>query len=94
MRKQTEERSRFEDRATAEVDRSVDPVVSGTVRDRLVRLAYRFLWNHDDAEEVAQDALTIAQAKAGGLRDRRKWWSWMFGKLVPPKQQIISFKLN
>ena len=82
MREQTEERSRFEDRATAEVDEAVDPVVSGTVRDRLVRLAYRFVWNHDDAEEVAQDVLTIAHEKAGGLRDRGKWWSWMCAVVV------------
>ena len=82
MREQTEEKRRFEDRSTAGVEQSPTPVVSGTVRDRLVRLAYRFVWNHHDAEEVAQDALTIAQEKAGGLRDRRKWWSWMCAVVV------------
>ena len=82
MREQTEEKRRFEDRSTAGVEQSPTPVVSRTVRDRLVRLAYRFLWNHDDAEEVAQDALTIAHEKAGELRDRRKWWSWMCAVVV------------
>jgi len=46
-------------------------------RDQLVRLAYRFLWNHDQAEDVAQDALIRAWAKADELRDRDQWWSWV-----------------
>ena len=82
MREQAEERSCFEDRTTADVEQSPDPVVSPTVRDRLVRLAYRFLWNHNDAEEVAQDALAIAHEKADELRDRRKWWSWICAVVV------------
>jgi RNA polymerase sigma-70 factor (ECF subfamily) len=50
---------------------------SRSQRDRLVRLAYRFLWNQDDAEDVAQDALTIAIDRSEDLRDDDKWWSWM-----------------
>jgi len=46
-------------------------------RDRLVRLAYRFLWNRDDAEDAAQKALLIGQAQVGELRDPAKWWSWI-----------------
>lgn len=45
-------------------------------RDRLVRLAYRFLWNRDDAEDVAQEAMAVAHEQASELRDPDKWWSW------------------
>ena len=48
-----------------------------TVRDRLVRLAYRFLWNREEAEDVAHDALAAAFEKADSLRDGDKWWSWV-----------------
>ncbi len=51
--------------------------VSRSVRDRLVRLAYRFLWNQDDAEDAVHDALAIAQKRGEELRDRSKWWSWV-----------------
>ena len=51
--------------------------VSRSVRDRLVRLAYRFLWNQDDAEDAVHDALAIAQQRGDELRDNSKWWSWM-----------------
>lgn len=48
-----------------------------SIRDRLVRLAYRFVWNHDDAEEIAQYALTTACERSGELRDDDRWWSWI-----------------
>ncbi len=51
--------------------------VSRSVRDRLVRLAYRFLWNQHDAEDAVHDAIAIAQQRGDELRDRSKWWSWM-----------------
>jgi len=51
--------------------------LSPDVRGRLVRLAYRFLWNRSDAEDAVQDALAAAQARATQLRDERKWWSWI-----------------
>lgn len=50
---------------------------TGVGRDRLVRLAYRFLWNQADAEDVAQDALSIAQARSGEIRDPSRRWSWV-----------------
>lgn len=50
---------------------------SRIVRDRLVRLAYRFLWNQDDAEDVVQDALVKAHQHEHELRDADKWWSWV-----------------
>jgi len=48
-----------------------------TTRDRLVRLAYRFLWNREDAEDVAQEALAIAYQRGAELRDEGRWWSWL-----------------
>lgn len=53
------------------------PVLSPATRDQLVRLAYRFLWNVDDAEDAVHDALATAQERIGNLRDRDKWWSWV-----------------
>jgi len=50
---------------------------SPSVRQRLVRVAYRFLWNRDDAEDAAQEALAVAIAKSGKLRDSEKWWPWL-----------------
>lgn len=50
---------------------------AGSTRSRLVRLAYRFLWNQDDAEDAVQDALLTAQAKWRDLRDKDKGWSWV-----------------
>lgn len=53
------------------------PVVSGSTRARLVRLAYRFLWNQDDAEDAVQDALTVAQERHRDLKAPERWWSWL-----------------
>ena len=50
---------------------------SRSARDQLVRLAYRFLWNRDEAEEVAQDALMTAHERARDLREVDKWWPWV-----------------
>jgi RNA polymerase sigma-70 factor (ECF subfamily) len=51
-------------------------------RDRLFRLAYRFLWNRHDADDVVQSALATAWEKAGQLRDYGKSWSWLCGIVV------------
>lgn len=51
--------------------------VSQAMRDRLVRLAYRFLWSREDAEDAAHEALEAAHTNAADLRDRSKWWSWV-----------------
>ena len=59
-------------------DRAAEmPVITRSVRGRLVRLAYRFLWNVDDAEDVAHEALATAHERAADLRDETKWWSWV-----------------
>ena len=46
-------------------------------RDRLVRLAYRFVWNRDDAEDVVQEALARAHERASTLKEHEKWISWV-----------------
>ena len=51
-------------------------------RSRLVRLAYRFLWNRDDAEDVVQDALMTAHRRQDDLRDGSKRWSWTCGIVI------------
>ncbi len=62
---------------TTEFDPERLPFDSVSVRVRMVRLAYRFLWNQDDAEDVAQEALVTAYQRAANLRDPAKWWSWL-----------------
>ncbi len=56
--------------------------VSPALRVRLVRLAYRLLWNTADAEDAVQDALAVAQRRGGELRDERRWLSWVTRILV------------
>ena len=59
-------------------DRDVEPpTITRPVRDRLVRLAYRFVWNVDDAEDVVHEALAATHARIKELRDKRKWWWWV-----------------
>ncbi len=53
-----------------------------TDRDKLVRLAYRFLWNLSDAEDAVQDALTTAHERSAELREGSKWTSWIARILV------------
>jgi len=51
--------------------------VSENTRKQLVRLAFRFVWNLDDAEDAVQEALHTAEAKRSQLRVSAKWWSWL-----------------
>lgn len=53
------------------------PWEPGHVRSQFVRLAYRFLWNWDDAEDAVQDAFALAYARCRQLKDQSKWWSWV-----------------
>ena len=57
-------------------DRSASWV--GEIRPRLVRLARRLLWNVDDAEEIAQEALALAWQRMRGLRDAKKRNAWLY----------------
>jgi RNA polymerase sigma factor (sigma-70 family) len=52
-------------------------VVTKSVRDRLVRLAYRLLWSRDDAEDAVHDALATADEQATRLRQPEQWSSWV-----------------
>lgn len=47
------------------------------LRRRLVRFAFRMLWNRDDAEEVTQDACLIALQRGITLSDAN-FGPWMF----------------
>lgn len=55
-----------------------DDAALNQARSKLVRLAYRFLWNREDAEDVAQEALMIAHRRRDRLRDESKWKSWLY----------------
>jgi RNA polymerase sigma-70 factor (ECF subfamily) len=50
---------------------------SKAASDRLVRLAYRFVWNRDDAEDVVQASLAAAHEQRETLREPQRWWSWL-----------------
>jgi len=51
-------------------------------RDRLYRLAYRFAWNHADAEDAVQSAVATAVQRADQLRESDKWWTWLCSIVV------------
>jgi RNA polymerase sigma factor (sigma-70 family) len=51
--------------------------ITGELRDGLVRLAYRFVWNRDDAEDIAQDAIAKSLVASGELREQGRWWAWL-----------------
>lgn len=46
-------------------------------RGDLVRLAYRFLWDHHDAEDAVQSALLLAERKQDQVADRSRAWAWV-----------------
>ncbi len=51
--------------------------ISAEERGELLRLAYRFCWNHNDAEDALHNALLVAIEKSGQLRDAAKRWPWL-----------------
>lgn len=51
--------------------------MTGDLRERLVRLAYRFVWNRHDAEEIAHDAVAKSLVHANRLRNAGRWWPWI-----------------
>jgi len=50
---------------------------SGADRAALVRLANRFVWNGEDAEDVVQDALLAAESSREQLRDASRAGAWL-----------------
>ena len=65
------------------------PPLSKNMRHGLVRLAYRFVWNLDDAEDAVQEALHAAEARRTQLRESTKWWSWLC-KIVVQKCHTLG----
>ncbi len=57
-------------------------VVDAHTRERLFRLAYRFVWNRADAEDAVQSAIAAAWEEAGRLRQHDRWWSWLCSIVV------------
>jgi len=50
----------------------------GQMRPKMVTLARRFLWNTDDAEEVAQEALALIWRRAHQLRKAGTQEAWLY----------------
>lgn len=53
------------------------PGAAENVQPALLRVAFRLLWNHDDAEDAVQDALALALRHKADLRDRSRWIGWV-----------------
>jgi len=53
------------------------PLLSDDTRHGLVRLAYRLVWNLEDAEDAVQEALHAAEARRTQLRQSERWWRWL-----------------
>ena len=64
-----------ENRADSPTFDSLDQVHAH--RGLLVRLAYRFCWNLEDAEDAVQSALLLASRRERQLDQRSKLWSWV-----------------
>lgn len=51
-------------------------------RQALLRLAYRFCWNAEDAEDAVQNALLLAAQRRGQLHEPGKLWPWVCSIVV------------
>jgi RNA polymerase sigma-70 factor (ECF subfamily) len=51
-------------------------------RGALLRLAYRFCWNAEDAEDAVQDALLLAAERRDQLHEPGKLWPWVCSIVV------------
>lgn len=58
-------------------------------RGLLLRLAYRFCWNHADAEDAVQNALLLATRKEHQLADRGKLWPWVRSIVVTQCRELL-----
>ncbi len=58
----------------------IDPTVlpGASLRPALIRLAYRFLRDAHDAEEVVQEALLLSWQHSGDLRDAGRLSAWLY----------------
>lgn len=57
-------------------------------RDALVRLAYRFVWSREDAEDVVHDALLSAHRNRSRIRDRDRLAAWLRSIVVRRCQDL------
>lgn len=73
--------------STAQGPRLLDEVYAQ--RNVLVRLAYRFCWNKDDAEDAVQHALALATREQHQLADRSKLWSWVQSIVVRQCRSLL-----
>jgi RNA polymerase sigma-70 factor (ECF subfamily) len=73
---QTADRNLLE-RLQARDERALDELIS-TYGPRVYQLAFRYLHNREDAEEVAQDVLYQVYRKAGAFRGDSALSSWIF----------------
>lgn len=64
------------------------PENASTERGLLVRLAYRLLWNLDDAEDAVQNALLLASRRRDQLADRNRFGSWLRSIVIRQCQDI------
>ncbi|MHC5109314.1 MAG: RNA polymerase sigma factor [Planctomycetota bacterium] len=62
---------------TTPLPSGVEDLFSPTTRQRLIGLAYRFLWNRDDAEDVVQESLVAAYEHRDSIVKDSKQWSWL-----------------
>lgn len=46
-------------------------------RGDLVRLAFRFLWDHHDAEDAVQGAMLLAEQKQDQVAEPSRAWAWV-----------------
>ncbi len=87
--KRTSEQRDEQTRAAEAGSALARPPLSKNMRHGLVRLAYRFVWNLDDAEDAVQEALHAAEARRTQLRESSKWWSWLC-KIVVQKCHTLG----
>ena len=52
--------------------------LAGIVRERLYPFVYRTTLNHDLTEDVLQDTLLTMVGQVDRLRDKRRFWPWVF----------------
>lgn len=77
---------------SAATDKATSPVALaelGVHRGDMVRLAYRLVWNLEDAEDVVHDAMIAAYQSGGQLRNRDKLAGWLRSIVVRRCRDLI-----